>query len=291
MTKHLTTFILLSGVGVTQAANVYNITASAGLMLDDNITRAQYERDIYDDRAWFVGVSGDYALPVTDRSRTQFTATIESWLYQDTNLGHEIISLQADYIFQPGSGYTAPWYSLHVLLGLNIHDNEYRDGHFNELGLTMGKRLTDATSLRAGISRQQTSTDDKYFTQNSAQTYSNFSLASTRIYGNLDFKLGENTVYSTLAYSTGDILSTNTPPHPATLANTPWINEDAVFPGLTNSWTYKLDADTWSLRLGYVYALASNQSLDANIMRYQSSAYGGNDYDGMIASIAYFYRF
>ncbi|MCE9680654.1 hypothetical protein LZP69_16160, partial [Shewanella sp. AS1] len=78
-----------------------------------------------------------------------------------------------------------------------------------------------------------------------------------------------------MSFSTGDYNSTNTPPHPPSLDDVPWVDDDEAFPWLTNSWTYKLDADTWSLRLGYVHALASNQSIDASLLQYQTSAYGG----------------
>lgn len=118
-----------------------------------------------------------------------------------------------------------------------------------------------------------------------------FSITSTRLYGQLDFKFDQNTLYTSLAYHTGDITSTNTPPHPGSLNALPWINDDAAFPGLNNTWTYRLDADTWSLRLGYVYAISGDQSLDASVLYYTATAYGENNYDGIISNITYFYRF
>jgi hypothetical protein len=272
--------ILLTSVQLTHAAATTNITVSAGLMLDDNITRAQYQRDIYDDRAVFAGLSSDYSLSISDHSRAQFTANVETWRYQESNLDHNLFSLQADYILQPVAGYTAPWYILSLTYGISGYDDEYRDANFNELGLVVAKRLTDATIMRFGISRQSSSADSEIF-----------SLTSTRLYGNLDFKLDQNTLYTTLAYNTGDITSTNTPPHPPSLSSVPWVDDDDAFPGLNNTWTYKLDADTWSLRLGYVYAITGMQSFDASVLYYSSSAYGGNDYDGIISSITYFYRF
>lgn len=284
MTRYLTGFLLLASASVTHAASVYNITASAGFMLDDNITRAEYSRDIYDDRAWFVGLTGDTAMPLGERSRLQFSANLETWQYQDSNLGHEILSIQVDYILQPAAGFTAPWYSLYVLYGINASDSEDRNGNFNELGLTLGKRLTDRTSLRAGLALHQENADTE-----------NFSTDTTRAYANLDFKFGNNTAYTTLAYSTGDIVATvgrqtTGDPYPASLSGYDHTGDDA-FPWLDNPWAYKLDADTWSLRLGYVHALASNQSIDISVMQYSSSAYGGNDYDGMIIDLVYLYRF
>jgi len=281
MTRYLASFLLLASASVTHAASVYNITASAGMMLDDNITRAQYSRDIYDDRAWFVGISGDTTLPLGERSKLQLTANFETWNYQDSNLDHDILSLQADYILQSSRGFTAPWYSLYLLYGINNHDSDYREGSFSELGVTLGKRLTDRTSFRAGLGKQQNNTDKD-----------NFSTDTTRAYANLDFKFGNHVAYTTLAYSTGDIVATFGDPYPPSLLAYGYNHTgDDAFPWLNNPWAYKLDADTWSLRLGYVHALASNQSIDASIMQYSSSAYGGNDYDGMITTLAYLYRF
>ncbi|MDQ1362875.1 MAG: hypothetical protein QG652_735 [Pseudomonadota bacterium] len=284
MTKYFTPLILFAITGNLHAGSIYNITASAGLMLDDNITRAQYNRDIYDDFAIFAGVSADYNRPASEYRRLQITVSAETWHYQDASLGHELLSLQGDYIFQPTGGYTAPWYNIYLLLGVNSHDSEYRDGSHYELGTGMGKRITDATGLHAGISRQQITADDEIF-----------SLDTTRLFANLDFRFGQNTVYTTLAYSTGDIVVTVGEqaygnPYPPNLSGIGFTGDDA-FPWLVTPWAYKLDADTWSLRIGYVHALASHQSIDASLLRYASSAYGGNDYDGMITSITYFYRF
>jgi hypothetical protein len=290
MTKYISVsksavgFILLASAQLSPAADMYNITASAGLMLDDNITRAQYSRDIYDDRAWFAGLSADYSIPISNRSRAQLTANIESWEYNESNLDHNIFSLQADYVFQPAGGYTAPWYSISVTYGINANDSTYRNGNFNELGLTAGKRLTDATSLRTGINFLSHTADND-----------NFSTDTTRLYGNLDFKFGQHTAYTTLAYSTGDIVSTvgrqsYGDPYPPALDNLDHTDDDA-FPWLQDPWAYKLDADTWSLRLGYVHSITHNQSIDASLLYYTSSAYGGNDYDGIITTLAYFYRF
>jgi len=96
-----------------------------------------------------------------------------------------------------------------------------------------------------------------------------------------------------LAYSTGDIVATVGDQgygYPQSLSGMNHTGDDA-FPWLNDAWAYKLDADTWSLRLGYVYAITGNQSIDASLLHYSSSAYGGNDYDGIITTITYFYRF
>ena len=274
--------VLIATTNLAYTANLYSITASAGVMVDDNLTRAQYERDIYDDRALFAGITGDYTYVVSGRSRAVLSAAAESWHYNEANLDHQTISIKGEYFFQAAAGFTAPWYSATLVLGLMPYEGNYRDANFHEVGLSAGKRLTDTTTLLAGLSHQQTSAEVDFFTRTTA-----------RVFVNLDFKFNLNTMYSTLAYSTGDFNSTNTPPHPPSLSALPWLNpnDDVAFPGLTNSWTYKLDANTWSFRLGYVYALASNQSIDASALYYTTAAYGDNDYDGMITTLAYLYRF
>jgi hypothetical protein len=272
--------LFFSTIYSANSATLYNITASAGLMLDDNLTRAQYQRDIYDDRAFFAGITADYTYVINTNSRAVVAATAESWAYNEANLDHQVLSIKAEYYFQPDTGYTSPWYSLSLIAGAMPYDGEDRDTSFTEAGFNIGKRLTDATTMIAGFSRYQTSADEEIFT-----------LTTSRVFANIDFKFGTNTVYTTLAYSSGDFISTNTPPHPPSLSAYPWVDDDETFPGLSNSWTYKLDADTWSFRLGYVHALTSSQSLDANAQYYTTTGYGNNDYDGIITTLSYFYRF
>ena len=274
--------MLLPLCSTVYAGNIYNFTASTGLMLDDNLTRAQYKRDIYDDRAFFASLSAGYVVISSDYSRAVITAAAEAWQYKNANLAHQIASLKAEYFFQPNTVFTSPWYSVSLKAGVVPYQGQYRDQSLVEFGLGMGKRLTDATNLRSGLSHTTISADSDIF-----------SLSTIHAFANLDFKFGLNTLYTTLGYSTGDFNSTNTPPRPASLINTPWLNpnDDVAFPGLTNSWTYKLDADTWSFNLGYVLAITSNQSIDTSVLYYSAAAYAGNDYSGTIATLSYFYRF
>ena len=274
-------YILLLAVLCTHSvhsANLYNITTSAGLMLDDNLTRAQYERDIYDDRAVFLGISADYSLDISSSSRVNFVATAETWHYANSKLEHQNVSINAAYIIQPDPGYTSPWYSLSLLAGITPYKHNFRDASQLQLSLNTGKRITDSTAYLFGLSRHQSTAD-----------HAIFSLTTTRIFANLDLKFNSHTAYTTLAYSTGDFNSTSTPPYPA--GEYPWVDDDRVFPGLTDSWTYKVNADSWSFNLGLVYALGSQQSLDGSLLFYSTSGYGNTDYDGMIATLIYFYRF
>ena len=116
---------------------------------------------------------------------------------------------------------------------------------------------------------------------------------NNRFYLDANFRLGQrNTLYTTLTYIDGDIVSTTIPNTDIINASRPFIVRDDAFLDLTPArFAYKLSAKTSALKIGDTYAIASTQAIDMSVFYYSSKSGYGIDYTGLIASLNYFYRF
>ena len=147
----------------------------------------------------------------------------------------------------------------------------------------MVKRLSDIINFRFAVENRSIDADD---------STGIFDLDTTRIYLNFDYKLNRhNIIYTTLTRTDGDFITTvlYNSPIIVSLGSTPWV-KDNFFTSI-DWWSYKLDATTLSLLLGYNHAINSNQSIDASVMYYNTDAYADIDYDGIIMQFNYMYRF
>lgn len=272
---------LLLCTTLSYAASPLNVTLSAGFISDSNITRAELDDDILEDSIINAATYAVYAINIDKTSSVHLTGNLELNFYQDFDKLNNIrLGLGASYRLQPDTHYTAPWYSASFKYQAWDYSSDMRSSSVLKLDIGLGKRLTDKVELRAGLEAENRDADSLIFDTD-----------NTRLYVNLDFKLTtENTLYTSLFYNDGDIVSTvkDSSPTAIKLASKPWQVDDA-FP--STWWSYKLDATTTGLSIGNNHALSSVQSIDISVLYYSASAYGGSDYTGLIAELRYFYRF
>lgn len=266
------------------AAQVSDLTLSAGITLDDNITRAEQDKDIQSDTILSGAARGTYRLPVNSISNLQFTGRFEHQEYRDYDrLSRNNFNLVARYNIQTQYRFTSPWYYIAVNIGMQDVDVDSRDANLLEWQLGMGKRLTDRIKFMASFVSQEHNADTDIF-----------DTRSSRFSVNMDWRTHHNNlVYTTLGYTDGDVVVTTVYPYPSNLDyyQVTHINDSASFPGLVNPWTYKLNATTRSLVIGDNYAIAGHQSLDISLLMYASDADYGFKYDGRIIQLNYFYQF
>jgi hypothetical protein len=277
-------YLLLPLMLLTQtclAASPVSIDLSAGILLDDNITNGRDSKDIEKDTVLNVDATATYNMPAGNSGSLAIFARLAFEQYQDFDkLNNSDLALGVNYQLQGGRMFTSPWYFVSAELGSREYDSDLRDGSYQELGIGLGKRLTDRMTLIAGYSRFSMDADNNI----SDVDYN-------RIYLNTDLKLNRsNTFYATLSLYSGDIISTNVPPHPAELNNISWVDDDA-YPTLSSPWTYRLDADTLALQIGDNYAIAHNQAIDVSISYFDSDTDYNFTYDRTRVRVNYLYRF
>lgn len=282
MNKSLIPLLLLLS-SVSFASTPFSSSLSVGLTHDDNITNAKRNFDIQSDQILSLSATGTYTYTINGRSNLIFGGTLQHEHYLDFDkLSNNELSFQATYQIQPQRQFTSPWYIVSVRTGLIEYDSDFRDGDYMEFSLGMGKRLTDKTSLNIGYVTFSSSADSSYHEAD-----------YDRLYCSLDFKLDQrNTLYTTLSYYTGDIISTSFydgSSYAYNLTGLSHTGDDAY--SANSPWTYKLDADTYSLGIGDNFALSSHQAIDAEIKFYQSDASYGFTYDRMIITLFYLHRF
>ena len=262
-------------------ATPFNTYLSAGLTFDDNITNGRDSKDIEKDQILALALTGSYNIPIDNKSKFIINGTLQLEQYQDFDkLSNNEITLSFDYQVQPNQLFTSPWYYLSATVSNIEYDSDFRDGTAMELSLGVGKRITDKIKIIAGFSVYSSDAENNIF-----------DVDYNRLFINTDLKLStQTTLYTTLSYYDGDIISTNVPPHPAELSGIPWVNDDA-YPSLSNPWTYRLDAETLSIRIGSHYTIHSNQAIDVSWLYYDSDAYGNFTYDGSQLALEYLYRF
>lgn len=278
--KKLASLLLLLPI-TAFAQTPVTVDVHAGISFDDNVTRAAHKRDIKSDTIIDLGAAAGYVHTLTTSSNLVFNADLTLQQYQDYDkLSNTELGLEATYQIQFENNFDSPWYFVSARYANVNYDSTLRDGDYTEMGIGLGKRLTDKVKLLAGF---------KHY--NSTAENSLFDLSSNVVYINFDYLLdNKNTLYLVLNLSDGGIISTNTPPHPSQLGSVPWVDDDA-YPDLSSPWTYQLDATTSSFRIGDSITLAYKQSLDISAMYYNSDADYSFNYSGLIIDLTYFYRF
>ena len=296
--------ILLLTATSSQAAQPLFIDLSAGLTLDNNITRASLNDDIEDDSIINLDASVSYQLPIDARSFYTLSGHVGINEHEDfDNLSNTLVGAELAYQRQFSSGYTAPWYLLSAGFNALEYDSRFRDARQWVVEAGLGKRLTDRVSLRSGLVWESTDADEN-----------TFDLDNRHIYFHFDYKLDHhNILYVSLGYTDGDITSVTgdtTPRSTKTQApgnskaaqlpryshhlpgeiTTSLIRDDAFLSLSPNRFVYQLDATTWSLTLGDNYEIDHHQAIEGAMLYYRADTYA-DDYDGIIMQFSYIYRF
>jgi len=278
-------FILLPVLysAASLAASPPDIDISVGYVHDDNVTRAELDRDIESDSILDAEVSAAWRIPVNAISYASMKANADMRRYLDfTRLSNTRLGIDASYHIRPFAGYTATDYFISLGYERRLYDSDQRDGSATTLKIGLNKRLTDVITLRAGYGKESVSADSIVFETDVSKLYIDF-----------DLRLGErNTLYTSVSRYDGDIVATAA--RTAKLDNASWgrtVRDDAFLDLAPPRWAYRLDATTNAIKLGDNYAFDSKQAIDASLFYYSSSAYGGNDYSGTILRLDYLYRF
>ena len=269
----------------TFAASPLKADISAGYTYDDNVTRAELDQDIEKDSILNLDATARYNIPFNDKSYFSIKGSLELNKYLDFDkLSNNRIGIHGSYHLRPFDGYTASKYFARIAYVQRLYNSDQRTGSATYLQLGWSKRLTDVVTLFAGYIKENIDSDESIGV---------FDADNNRLYLEADFKTGKNnTLYTTLTYFDGDIVSTTAPNSDIINAARPFIVRDDAFLELTpNRFAYRLSAKTTSIKLGDTYAIRSNQAIDASVFYYKADSDYGITYTGLIANLNYLYRF
>ena len=267
---------------VAMADSPFNYGGRAFYTVDNNVSRAQFEADIEQDR--FYTVTGDvaYTLQLGLLNAISFAGSATAEEFADFDgLSNTRLAARINYRFQPSRRFGAWQWA--VFAGATHIDSEtdIRDSVLTEFGFTVTKRLTDRITPTLGATASKRKADGEVF-----------DLERTRYFINVDWRLGGRWLtYLTYSYISGDVVSTSTP-NDSILTWQDAIEPDNAFGGLANNkFAYRLDADTTVIRLGLNVALSHNSSIDVSYDNLETDAAGSNKYSVGSFSLGYLLQF
>lgn len=273
----------LDGKGIRptglSSANLFEdpVRVEAGVMWDDNVTRAREKVDRLSDTIYLIGLSKSTILPITDYTRVILRGFLDGEKpYRYDGLDRVSGGAYGELQHRPSEDFGTPTFGLFTRIVAEDYHSELRGGYRYSYGLNTRVAVTDRIEAFGALARNIRNAEHAVF--------------DTRDYSarlNLDYSLGRRgTLYLGGEYRHGDAVSSG----PFTLQNTDiaesFAPDDAF--GRADFFAYRFKAKTWISTLGYNYPLGPRDSIDLSWRRADSKpTYGGSGIYGYAGDARY----
>jgi opacity protein-like surface antigen len=228
-----------------------NVHIEAGVMRDNNATRAGTGTPRMADTVGLVGVTTSLAHPLTQHSRLWITGVAGAEHFRRFDgLGRVYGSAEVEYQYRASSRFDEPTFGAFAKFTGEEFDSNMRDGYRISAGVSARQTLTDRISYSAAFSHNVRRASDRVFTG-----------SENALRGNLDVLLTNRAaLYLGAEYRRGDIVSTGWPMGPGmSPSDVFWWDDAFMSQGLVS---YRLRGTTVLLTVGLNYALAPRHSID-----------------------------
>ncbi|MBT8136392.1 MAG: hypothetical protein KJO54_05170 [Gammaproteobacteria bacterium] len=279
--------LLLAGLLLVPAVYAENevetqwlFDAEVSTVYDDNIGRAERERDIVDDKMLRGSFAASYIREISVEQVLTLRAFVESEFVRYVDgLSHVAAGAQFVYRWQHRMGLFAPFYQFNTSIRLKEYDVEQRDVTAYSSQLLVSRRLTDRVLATVGFEYQREVSDGIVFDQKRA-----------RVFANADYTNRTGwAFYGTYSYIHGDVWSTSQDSFcngaPALdifnlVAQAAAIEPDEAFnKAYCGSWlAYRLPANVNMLVLGINKPLGRRVALDVSAAHIRVNAVA-NEYN------------
>jgi len=265
----------------SKAASDTSIDLEATIGFDDNVTRAEKNKDI--ESVGFIEVigTGNQMLYVDKigllRAKGILGMTNVS---RFSGLSHVTAGGALNYTFGFWEGFRAPWFSTEVSYEVKEFNSKLRDSNIFRANFSMGMHLDDATSLLTGFNYNDRESDGTAF-----------DTTDRSFFINLDWTfLKRKTIYLTYKIQQGDTFSlASSLTDVRVITASKAIEQDDVF---KDKLAYRLDATVQFVTLGYNMAKNLNTSFDFSARYLESDADDVDlQYEGLTLRATYFHRF
>lgn len=264
-----------------------NVQFEAGVMRDNNATRAGFGPARFGDTVRFFGVSSSLAHPLTEHTRLWGSAAVGAEKYRRFDgLSRLHGSAELEYQYRASSQFDAPTFGAFVKFTGEEFDSEMRDGYRIGAGLSVRQSLNDRLSYSASVSHNARRASDRVF-----------SGSENMVRGNVDLQLSDQAVmYFNADYRRGDIVATGWPNGGTpNVSSVFWWDDAFAAEGMVS---YRLRGSSMQLTLGLNYAIAPRHSIDLSLRHVRTRAasspnYVSSDlsYKSSQLSLAYLFRF
>ena len=252
---------------------------------DSNIGNAEHRVDKLDDNILIFGITASQPYPVTQYSGLLFSGSVNYRRYTQWDyLSHWAFGGKVVYRVKPGAAYDAEWFELTASATLlQFERSSLRDGGLAFIDAATGRKLTDRLVVRVGYQYSvRRSWNDNIFDND-----------DHRLYAHFDWQPADRgTLYGTLAWQTGDVVSTASQ-NPVILAVSTAASPDrALSPtNLPPRIAYRIDADVVSGEAGLNYALTTSLAFDLSARYLHADGDGNQRYSDTRILAGLLYRF
>jgi uncharacterized protein with beta-barrel porin domain len=242
------------------------VRVEAGVMWDDNLTRARESADRISDHIYSLNVSKRAVFEVTDYTRVVATAFLDGEKpYRYAGLDRIAGGIHGEFQYRTSAEFDAVTFGVFGRALLEEYESRLRSGHRYSFGLNARQSLTDRIDAFGALARNVRNARDTVF---DVKDYSG------RL--NFDYSLnGNGTIYLGGEYRRGSTVSTGAFSFQSIDIAEAFVQDDAF--GRATFFAYRLKAKTLLGTLGYNLPLGPRDSLDFSWRRAESTpTYGGS---------------
>lgn len=236
-----------------------SIRADAGVMMDDNVTRAKNSADKLSDQSFSVSANLPFTFMPDKHVRALFSGFLggEKFAYYD-GLSRVSAGVQGELQYRHSAAFFSPIFALSGRALTEQYQSKLRDSSRYSIGVSMRQPVTDRIQLFGALTHHQRNAYSKVFT-----------IAEEAARLNLDYLLSpQGTIYMSGEYRVGDIVSTGQPTLELLNIADVFAPDDAFTdPQLT---AYRFNGSTVLTTLGYNHGFSPNHALDFSWRRVES---------------------
>lgn len=250
---------------------------------EDNVAHAARASAALDDDVMLARASANWLQPTSPRGGLLASLAGEYQAYTRWSaLSRATVSGQLSYRYKPSTDFNAPWLEVSANGALHqFRDSAMRDGGRVGFEAATGSALTDRLNLRLAYR----------FAIDRSWHDAVFDSEVHRVYGNVDWRIGRMTCYTTLGWQRGDAVSSTIKSIELDAAARAQASDSALSDEQHSRIAYRLDADTLSATLGFNVALASRLALDVSALYFDADSETGAHYRGYRVTAGVLYRF
>ncbi|MGB7650053.1 MAG: autotransporter domain-containing protein [Gallionella sp.] len=239
-----------------EAAEHSGVQVDAGLMFDDNITRATQAGDILSDHSYSFNANKNWLFPVGNNMRAILTGTLGGEKFANYDgLSHVLAGGKASYQYRPSSAFGSPILGVFASGNALQYRSQLRDGYSYSTGVDMRFALTDRINAYTALAANGRTGKSAVFNSR-----------DTALRGNLDYAVtAQSTLYLGGEYRSGDIVSTGHPSLMSINIAKVLVPDDAYAGG--QLFSYRIDGKTIISNVGYNIGLGSRDSFDISWRR------------------------
>jgi hypothetical protein len=260
---------------------------------DNNVSRAERERDILRDESALANVSVGWRTQPTFNTGLTLRGFVEGEAYKDiTTLNRTTAGGQTILRWQPVQGFMEPVYQFSVMAQVDKYDVDQRSSAVFTAQAFASRHLNDRIILAYGVEGVKRRSNGTVF-----------DTSNGRAFLNMDFELTQSiAAYAGYSYLRGDTFSsaqlTFCNGLPASdiyglIQASSALEPDAAFnKKFCGSWVaYRLPASSHSFSLGLNKSFGHNLSVDVSVQKVLVYAKGDNDYQRMLVRASLLTRF